>query len=158
MDDAVLKLLLQHEVRTKTVVKNSVTEAEDGFWRFVFSVGVNSPGQPDARREIGMIAEIVLRLITQAGTQGDVGLNAPVILKKESPIRPSFVGGGLPRRVGVHCIETCAASVLRGGIPSCDGLKSPLISYETGNLQACIGRIGHVTAGHGWINPGAERI
>ena len=152
LDDAILKLLLQHEVRAKTVVENSVTEAKDGFRRLILPVRADSPGQPNPWSKIGMIAEIVLRFVPEARTDGHIRLDAPVVLQKDSSIRPSLIGHGAPDGVEVQRIETGTATVLGRRVTGGDGLKGSLIGDKPGNLRASTGRILNVAPTYGWVD------
>src|SRR5213082_1402094 len=92
-----------------------------------------------------MIAEIVLCFVPEARTDGHIRLDAPVVLQKDSSIRPSLIGHGAPYGVEVQRIETGTATVLGRRVTGGDGLKGPLIGDKTGNLWASAGRIGNVT-------------
>src|SRR5207248_5072361 len=91
LNDAVLQLLLQSEVRSKAVIENAVPRAQDGLRCLVFSISAQAPGNANSRSKIGVVSKIVLRFITQARAQCEVGPEPPIILQKERAIKPGYL-------------------------------------------------------------------
>src|SRR5438046_10703623 len=98
-----------------------------------------------------MIAEIVLRFVPEARTNGHIRSDAPVVLQKDSSIRPSLIGHGGPDGVEVQRIETGTATVLGRRVTGGDGLRGSLIGDNPGNLRASSGRFESVARSSGWV-------
>ncbi len=68
LNHAVAQLLRQGEILGEAVVENSISSAQHHFWRGVLAFRANAPGEAQPRSEIGVIAEVILGLVAQAGS------------------------------------------------------------------------------------------
>ena len=83
LDAAVLQLLQQDLVVGEAIVENSITCAQHHFWRSVLPFRAEAPGYAQPGREVGVIAEIILRFVTEARADGDIRTQAPVVLHEQ---------------------------------------------------------------------------
>src|SRR5271169_2168760 len=97
LEDAVEPFRLKHVALREAIVENPETGAQDHLG---LRAVAKAPGQPNARREVGVIANVVLRFEAQAETQSHVAAHAPIILAVDPYVEQVDRGQGCSRGDG----------------------------------------------------------
>src|SRR6185437_10843282 len=90
---------LQHQILGKAVIEDAKSRAQNGFGLATL-LASKPPGKAQPGRPIRVVANIVLRLITQAVAQSHVLAEVPIVFCVEAGIKDRVRGQRLPRNDG----------------------------------------------------------
>src|SRR5260370_33607058 len=116
----------------------------------------NDPGHSQPGRKIRMIGEVVLSFDTESVAQGEIGTDAPVILRIQAGVKPIHANGGIPHGAGADGVfrrpKSTTDQILHS-LPVCQTHYQLLVRLDSRELCARAG------TGGGWGRslPGSKR-
>src|SRR5579864_861841 len=122
--DAVLAFRIQDVRHRKAVVKQAVSSAQ----RERRLLRPEVPREAKTRRNIAVIRDVVLNLVTQSVAQREFGLHLPVVLKEQPEVRHAGDRGGIPRGQG----ELAGSSARSTNLLRSQSLFQPLLRNLVG--------------------------